>query len=126
MTDIDGRRHRNTLLVGTMGEDVGAKQRAYGNKVLPPVLPSYLPCLQYLTRACKHLMPNSVLSTGHRSILAFGAPREGVGVYLKCSEGTTVCLANSFFQDIWPTLLSGNRSKSTKKCTEDAGIMKQW
>lgn len=36
MTDVDGHRHRNTLPIGKMREDVWAKQRAYGNRVLAP------------------------------------------------------------------------------------------
>lgn len=36
MTDVDGHRHRNTLPIGKMREDVRAKQRAYGDEVLAP------------------------------------------------------------------------------------------
>ena len=35
MTDTDGHMHRNTLPSGKMRSDVWARQRAYGNEVLP-------------------------------------------------------------------------------------------
>lgn len=35
MTDVDGHMHRNTVPSGKLRSDIWARQRAYGNEVLP-------------------------------------------------------------------------------------------
>lgn len=36
MTDVDGHRHRNTLPIGKIRDEVWSKQKVYASQILPP------------------------------------------------------------------------------------------